>query len=116
VFVREDEHLIGVDPHKRSHTAVVLDDCEEIAAQIRVAASANQVSELRAWAPAIVRVWAVENANGLGQPLAQQLVAAGETVIDVPATFGVAGSEAIGQVGPARPMSSTPARGLRSRR
>ena len=79
--------IIGIDPHKRSHTAVVLDDCEEIVSQIRVAASSNQVPELVAWAPPGDRVWAVENANGLGRLLAQQLVLGGETVVDVPATL-----------------------------
>ncbi len=79
--------IIGVDPHKRSHTAVVLDDCEEIASQIRVVASSSQVTELLHWAPARERVWAVENANGLGRLLAQQLVAQGEVVVDVPATL-----------------------------
>jgi transposase len=33
------------------------------------------------------RQWAIEGANGLGRLLAQQLVAAGEIVIDVPATL-----------------------------
>jgi len=80
--------IIGVDPHKRSHTAVVLDDCEEIAAQLRVTASPHQVDQLLGWAPATVqRLWAIENANGLGRLLAQQLVARGEVVIDVPATL-----------------------------
>ena len=31
------------------------------------------------------RFWAVEGANGVGRPLAQRLVAAGEHVVDVPA-------------------------------
>ncbi len=79
--------VIGVDPHKRSHTAVVLDDCEQVASEIRVAASSTQADQLMAWAPAGDRLWAVENANGLGRLLAQQLVARGETVVDVPATL-----------------------------
>ena len=33
------------------------------------------------------RRWAIEGARGLGQLLAQQLVAAGEDVVDVPATL-----------------------------
>jgi transposase len=33
------------------------------------------------------RVWAIESARGLGQLLAQQLVAAGEYVVDVPPTL-----------------------------
>ena len=36
----------------------------------------------RAWP---VRVWAVEGANGVGRPLAQRLLEAGEDVVDVPA-------------------------------
>ena len=33
------------------------------------------------------RIWAVESAGGLGYLLAQQLLAAGETVVDIPATL-----------------------------
>ena len=41
-----------------------------------------------AWAePFETRTWAIESAGGLGYLLAQQLVAAGETVVDVPATL-----------------------------
>ena len=79
--------VIGVDPHKRSHTAVVLDDCEQIASEIRVTAGRQQVDELLTWAPAGDRTWAIENANGLGRLLAQQLVTKGETVVDVPAAL-----------------------------
>lgn len=79
--------VIGVDPHKRSHTAVMLDDCERIASEIRVAASPEQADQLLAWAPPGERMWAIENANGLGRLLAQQLVARGETVVDVPAAL-----------------------------
>ena len=80
--------VIGVNPHKRSHTAVVLDEDEEIAAQLRVVADRRQVHRLLAWAndwPE--RIWAVENVNGLGQLLSQQLVMAGEQVVDVPASL-----------------------------
>ena len=80
--------VIGVDPHKRSHTAVVLDDNEEIAAQLRVAADRRQVDRLMVWATDWPeRTWAVENANGLGRLLCQQLVMAGEQVVDVPASL-----------------------------
>lgn len=80
--------VIGVDPHKRSHTAVVLDDDEEIAAQLRVAADRRQVDRLVSWADDWPeRIWAIENANGLGRLLSQQLVLAGEQVVDVPASL-----------------------------
>lgn len=59
--------IIGVDPHKRSHTAVVLNDGEEILAELRVVADRRQVDQLLAWAdPWPVGVWAIENVNGLG--------------------------------------------------
>jgi hypothetical protein len=45
--------------------------------------------QLVAWAePFHAWTWAIESAGGLGYLLAQQLVAAGETVVDVPATLG----------------------------
>jgi transposase len=76
--------MIGVDPHKGSHTAVVIDQAETVLGEIRVRASAAQVQRLLAWAAAWPqRTWAVEGARGLGHLLAQQLVAAGERVLDV---------------------------------
>ena len=46
------------------------------------------MADLLAWADGIrPRTWAVESAGGMGYLLAQQLVAAGETVVDVPATL-----------------------------
>jgi transposase len=55
---------------------------------LRVAADRRQVERLVSWAgdwPE--RIWAVENANGLGRLLSQQLVLAGEQVVDVPASL-----------------------------
>jgi transposase len=78
--------MIGLDPHKGSHTAVVVDDSEVVIDEIRVRASTGQASELREWASGYPdRAWAVESARGLGYLVSQQLVAAGERVIDVPA-------------------------------
>jgi transposase len=77
--------MIGVDPHKGSHTAVAIEAAEEPLGQLRVRACAAQAERLLAWAgdwPQ--RTWAVEGAGGLGHLLAQQLVAAGERVLDVP--------------------------------
>jgi transposase len=76
--------MIGVDPHKGSHTAVVIGPAEEPLGEIRVRASAAQAGKLIGWAAAWPeRTWAVEGAAGLGHLLAQQLVAAGERVLDV---------------------------------
>jgi transposase len=80
--------LIGVDPHKRSHTAVAIDRDESRLGQVRVRATKRQCEALLAWAEVFPeRRWAIESAGGLGYLLAQQLVAAGEDVVDVPATL-----------------------------
>jgi transposase len=80
--------MIGVDPHKRSHTAVAIDRDDVALATIEVRASDRQVTELLGWAARFAdRTWAVEGAGGVGYLLAQQLVAAGERVLDVPATL-----------------------------
>src|SRR6476646_6717410 len=81
--------MIGVDPHKGSHTAVAIGVAEEPLGEVRVRASAGQSERLVAWARAWPeRIWAVEGAGGLGHLLAQQLVAAGERVLDVQPKLG----------------------------
>ena len=82
--------MIGVDPHKRTHTAVAIDEHETVIGERLVVPRAGQVAELVGWADQVAcrdRVWAVESAGGLGYLLAQQLLAAGEQVVDVPATL-----------------------------
>jgi transposase len=80
--------IIGVDPHKATHTAVAIDSTEVELGRTRVRATRKQVPQLLAWAqPLGARTWAIESAAGLGYLLAQQLVDAGETVLDVPATL-----------------------------
>ena len=71
-------------PHKGSHTAVVTGPAEEPLGELKVRASAVQAGKLIGWAAAWPeRTWAAEGAAGLGRLLAQQLVAAGERVLDV---------------------------------
>jgi transposase len=81
--------MIGVDPHKGSHTAVVIDVAEGRLGELRVRASASQAERLLAWAQAWPeRTWAVEGAGGVGHLLAQQLLAAGERALDVAPKLG----------------------------
>ena len=55
---------------------------------MQVRTGPRQLPELLAWAaPFECRTWAIESAGGLGYLLAQQLVARGEHVVDVPATL-----------------------------
>jgi transposase len=76
--------VIGVDPHKGSHTAVAVDGSERCLGEARVVSGYSQVGRLLGWAASFPqRVWAIENAAGLGRRLAQPLMAAGERVVDV---------------------------------
>jgi transposase len=80
--------VIGVDPHKASHTAVAIDEAEDEVSSVKVRATRRQVEQLVRWAePFEERRWAIESAGGMGYLLAQQLVARGEEVLDVPATL-----------------------------
>ena len=63
--------MIGIDPHKASHTAVAIDCHEHVIDEIRVRSSSTQTDQLRCWADRFDdRTWAVESAQGLGYLLA----------------------------------------------
>jgi transposase len=80
--------IIGIDPHKGSHTAAVIDCDEQLVGELSVVADRRQRDRLLRWAARFEpRLWAVEGATGVGALLAQQLVACGESVVDVPAVL-----------------------------
>lgn len=77
--------IVGIDPHKNSHTAAALDTATGTAVdQVTVAATAKDYRHLTAWlallGPAQV---AIENARGLGRHLADHLASQGHTIVDV---------------------------------
>src|SRR3954470_9774302 len=77
--------MIGINPHKGSHTASAVDHNEAVIDTLRVVADCHQRERLITWASRFEpRTWAIEGATGMGALLAQQLVAAGEHVVDVP--------------------------------
>jgi transposase len=80
--------IIGVDPHKRVHTASAVEPAtNQRVATLEVEASLNGYRRLLRWAGGFSeRRWAVETARGLGRHLAQWLVTRGEIVDDVPST------------------------------
>ena len=79
---------IGIDPHKRTHTAVAVDEHRQQLGELQVVASPAMTPTLLRWASAWpARRWAIEGSDGLGRLLARQLVAARETVVDVPPTL-----------------------------
>jgi len=78
--------IIGVDPHKLSVTIEVVDDRENALGSGRFTTDKAGFAALRKcvqqWSE---REWAVEGSLGVGRPLAQRLMEAGERVVDVPA-------------------------------
>jgi hypothetical protein len=69
--------MIGIDPHKGSHTAVAVTAAGEPLGKIRIRACPARAGQLVTWAAAWPdRIWAVEGAPGLGRLLARQLIAA----------------------------------------
>lgn len=80
--------LIGIDPHKSTHTATVIEPgSHREVASLRIEASLGEYRRMLAWARRWPqRRWAVENAEGLGRHLTSWLLARGEDVVDVPST------------------------------
>ena len=79
--------IVGVDPHKRSVTIEAVDEHGQVLATGRFPTDTGghraMVRYVRDQWPH--HRWAVEGANGVGRPLAQRLLAQGESVLDVPA-------------------------------
>ena len=81
--------MIGIDPHKGSHAAAAVGSGEQVIAEIEVRSTKRQSRELLAWAQRLP-------GEAVGDRVRQRprartywpngLVAAGEQVLDVPAT------------------------------
>lgn len=79
---------IGIDPHKASITAVAIGADGAAIARVRLTVDRDLPTHLRDFAePWPQRRWGVEGASGLGLGVAQSLVNAGESVVDVPASL-----------------------------
>jgi transposase len=78
--------IIGLDPHKASNTIAVLEPDETIRVTQRFENSDAGFAAMLKYVEGFRdRKWAVEGASGMGRSVAQRLVRAGETVVDVPA-------------------------------
>jgi transposase len=78
--------VIGIDAHKRSHTAVVVDEHgRQLAAKTAAATSKDHLALLR-WACGYGtdRLWAVEDCRNMTRRLEADLLAAGERIVRVP--------------------------------
>jgi transposase len=76
--------LIGVDPHKSVNAVAAIDENGEIISHMAFPADRRGLQALEHWSKRFPeRRWAVEGAAGIGRPVAQKLVGAGEEVVDV---------------------------------
>jgi transposase len=77
--------IIGIDAHKRVLQAVAIDAQGREQASWRGANTPAAWAELRPWAEGLAsqRTWGIEGAGQYGRGLAQDLLAAGETVLEV---------------------------------
>ena len=77
--------VIGVDLHKRTHTAVAADENGRRLAERTVAATSGGHLELLRWAARYpARRWALEDCRHLSRRLSAELLRAGEAVTPVP--------------------------------
>ena len=78
--------VIGVDPHKLSATIEVVDQQENLLGSGRFTTDKAGFAAMRKYVNQWQHPeWAVEGSLGVGRPLAQRLMEAGERVVDVPA-------------------------------
>ena len=78
--------IVGIDAHKRTHTAVVIDEHgRQLAAKTIGATSSDHLALLR-WAAGYgaERTWAVEDCRNMTRRLERDLIAAGEPIVRIP--------------------------------
>lgn len=78
--------VIGIDPHKRTHTAVAVDEVGRRLGQVTVDADEAGLLRLWAWAGRFggERRWAVEDGRGVAGRLVRTLMGMGAVVVWVP--------------------------------
>ena len=77
--------IIGIDAHKRSHTAVTVDEMGRRGVVTTVGTTTQDHLRLLKWAVGLdeERVWAIEDCRHLTRRLGRDLIAAGESVVRV---------------------------------
>jgi transposase len=77
--------IVGIDPHKQSHTAAVLDRSSgEFLGEKTIPSTAKGYRDLLTWLERMtVDLVAIENVRGLGQHLAAWLAGRGYAIVDV---------------------------------
>ncbi len=78
-------HVVGVDAHKHSHTAVVVNEVGAQLGALTVKADLDGHLQLVAWARSFGQArWALEDCRNMTRRLESDLLGAGEEVLRVP--------------------------------
>jgi transposase len=101
--------LLGVDPHKDTHTVVAVDQVGRQLDQTTVTARTQGHTELLGWATrrwAADRLWAVEDCRHVTGRLERDLLAAGERVVRVPPRLMAGARAAVRALGKSDPIDA----------
>jgi len=99
--------VIGIDSHKRSHTAVAVDGTGRKLAERTVGTRTTDHLELVRWAGRFTdRRWAVEDVRHLSRNLQGDLVRAGEAVVPVPPKLMAGARRAVREPGKSDPIDA----------
>jgi len=101
--------LLGVDPHKDTHTVVAVDQAGRQLGQLTVAARTLGHLELLGWARRRwpdERRWAVEDCRHVTGRLERDLLAAGERVVRVPPRLMAGARQAVRALGKSDPIDA----------
>ncbi|MBB5787926.1 IS110 family transposase [Jiangella mangrovi] len=102
---------VGIDPHKQTHTAVIIDEAgRRVGTPLTVDDDPSSVAKLLAWAGRRAAgravTWAIEDGRALARRLASALVAAGQVVVWVPVRLMVAERHHTGPRGKSDPLDA----------
>lgn len=102
---------VGIDPHKQTHTAVIIDEAgRRLGKALTVPDDPAAIATLLAWAAQHAAgqavSWAIEDGRGLARRLADALVAAGQSVVWVPVRLMVAERHHTGPRGKSDPLDA----------
>src|SRR6476659_612561 len=78
--------VLGIDAHKRNHTAVAVDDAGRKLGERTTGTTTADHLQLLCWAEQFgeVRTWAIEDCRHLSRRLERDLLGAGEQIVRVP--------------------------------
>src|ERR671910_360610 len=100
--------VLGIDAHKRSHTAVAVDEAGRRRGERTTGTTRKDHLELLSWAEGFggKRLWAVEDCRHLSRRLERDLLVAGERIVRVPPKLMAHARDAARTYGKADPIDA----------